>query len=163
MSGAAVSVAVAVVGLTAGVVAIGAIVVALVFVMAAVVIGREARRLDAMPARATIEIDEEVLWVADRLPRAITAELSYSDVRQILEWHLAYLGEHGLEVTSGDPIVVDAPVVVEGTTSVQNVLERAAGAGAGYTAEQVQAVLDFQIAYLVEIGAVGPEAEGGPL
>ena len=54
------------------------------FVIAAVVVGREARRLDAMPARATIDIDEQVLFVADRLPDEVTSELSYGDVRQIL-------------------------------------------------------------------------------
>ena len=146
-----------------GVVAVAAVVVALVFVLAAVVIGREARRLDAMPARATVEMDEQVLWIADRLPDDVTAQLSFGDVRQILEWHLGYLSAHGLEVSGGDPRVVDTPVVVEGSTSVDHVLLQAAGIGAGYTLHQVSAVIDHQLAYLAEIGAVGPEADASEL
>lgn len=139
-------------------VGVSAIVVALVFVVAAVVVGREARRLDAMPARATVDMDEQVLFVADRLPDEVTAQLSYGDVRQILDWHLAFLSDHGLEVTGGDPAVVNESVVVDPVSSLDDVLERAAAADLPYTAMQVKMVLDAQLAYLDEIGAVGPVA-----
>jgi hypothetical protein len=41
------------------------------------------------------------------------------------------------------------------------VLTRAEAAGAGYTPEQVHAVLDAQMAYLTEIGAVDPVEDPG--
>ena len=141
------------------VIAVAAIVAAVVFVLAAVVVGREARRLDAMPARATIDIDEQVLFVADRLPDDVTSQLSYGDVRQILDWQLDYMSAHGLEVTGGDPEVVDEPVVVNTVSSLDYVTGRAAAAGVPYTAPQIESVLDAQLAYLDEIGAVGPAAE----
>ena len=64
---------------------------ALVFLIAAVLIGREARRLDAEPPRAVFDIDEATEWVANHLPFEVSAVLTYSDVRRILEWILEFL------------------------------------------------------------------------
>ena len=64
---------------------------AIVFVIAAVVIGREAHRLDTRSPRVVFDLDEAVLAVSERLPAGVTAELSYADVRDIVRWHMADL------------------------------------------------------------------------
>ena len=48
-----------------------------VFVVAAVVIGREAHRLDGVAPRAVYDIDEATSYVADRLPPNSQARLTY--------------------------------------------------------------------------------------
>ena len=148
-----------VVGSATGWVGLGAVIVAIVFVIAALAIGREARRLDAMPARVTVDLDESVLWVADRLPDDVTAQLSYGDVRQILDWHLGYLAAKGVEVTTPDPRPIEQTVVLDDMEAVDHVLLKAAAAGADYTPEQIAAVLRAQLDYLDEVGAVGPPAD----
>ena len=147
------------VGSTTSIVGLGAVIVAIVFVIAAVAIGREARRLDAMPARVTVDLDESVLWVADRLPDEVTAQLSYGDVRRILDWHLGYLAAKGVEVTTPDPRPIEQIVVLDDIEAVDHVLLRAAELGADYTPEQISAVLSAQLGYLDQVGAVGPPAD----
>jgi hypothetical protein len=58
---------------------------------------------------------------------------------------------------------VEGAVVVSGAETVDFVLKRAEAVGSPYTPEQVHAVLDAQMTYLEEIGAVGPVdgPEGG--
>ena len=69
---------------------------AVVFLIAAVLIGREARRLDGAPPRAVFDIDEATEWVANHLPFEVSAVLTYSDVRRILEWNLEFLRAKGM-------------------------------------------------------------------
>ena len=136
---------------------VGAIVVAIVFVIAAVVIGREARRLDAVPPSPTFDMDEAVAWVADHLPFEVSAVLSHDDVRRIIDWNLEFFRSKGVS-SNGDGPHVEGPVVVGGAETVAYVLYKAEREGSPYTPIQVHAVLDAQMAYLEAIGAVGPEA-----
>jgi hypothetical protein len=53
-------------------------------------------------------------------------------------------------------------VIVGGPETVDYILDRARGTGEEYLPEQVYAVIDTQLAYLREIGAVGPPAEIPP-
>jgi hypothetical protein len=135
----------------------GVLMVAIVFAVAAVVIGREARRLDAVPPNPTFNIDEAVEWVADRLPFEVSAVLSHGDVRQIIDWNLEYFRTRGVS-GNGHSTEVEGPVVVGGAETVDYVLHRAQANGIDLTASQVHAVLDAQMSYLEAIGAVGPEA-----
>ena len=57
----------------------------LVFVLAAVVIGREARRLDAVAPRTVYDQDDAVVFVADRLPAASQARLTPAEVAHGLD------------------------------------------------------------------------------
>jgi hypothetical protein len=142
----------------------GLIVAALVFAIAAFVIGREARRLDAVPPRPVFNMDEAVDWVADHLPFEVSAELSHGDVRQILDWNLEYFRTKGVS-SNGSSAHASGPVVVGGAETVNWVLGRAQAVGTTYTAAQVHAVLDAQMLYLEAIGAIGPEAppeDAGP-
>jgi hypothetical protein len=130
---------------------------AIAFAIAAVVVGREARRLDAEPPRPVFDPDEAVEWVANHLPFEVSAVLSHDDVRRILDWNLQYFRSKGVSGNGSTPNV-ESPIVVGGAETVAYVLEQATRAGTEYTPEQVHAVLDAQMTYLEAIGAVGPEA-----
>jgi hypothetical protein len=136
----------------------GVLLVAIVFAVAAVVIGREARRLDAVPPNPVFDIDEAVAWVADRLPYEVTAVLSHGEVRQIIDLNLEYFRTRGVS-GNGHSSEIEGPVVVGGAETVDYVLHRARALGADFTPAQVHAVLDAQMSYLEAIGAVGPEAD----
>ncbi|HVF74531.1 MAG TPA: hypothetical protein VM938_05740 [Acidimicrobiales bacterium] len=133
-----------------------ALAVGIVFAIAAVVIGREARRLDAVPPRPVFDLDEAVEWVAEHLPFEVSAVLSHDDVRRIIDWNLEFFR---IKSTSGNGHAVPSgsPVVVGGAETVDYVLRKAATVGQDYTAPQVHAVLDAQMSYLEAIGAIGPE------
>ena len=131
---------------------------ALVFVIAAFVIGREARRLDEVPPPAVFDVNEAVNWVADHLPFEVTAVLTYDDVRQIVDWNLEFFRSKGVSSNGHGPHPVDGAVVVGGAETVDYVLARAIVAGLEYTPAQIHAVLETQMAYFVAIGAIGPEA-----
>jgi len=128
-----------------------------VVAIALVVIGREARRLDAVPPRPVFDIDEAVAWVAEHLPFDVSAVLSFADVRSIIDWNLEYFRSKGASGNGSTPHF-DAQVVVGGAETVDWVMTRAQQSGASYTAAQVHAVLDAQMTYLEVIGAIGPEA-----
>ena len=129
---------------------------AIIFAIAAVVIGREARRLDAEAPHPVFDLDEAVEWVADHLPFEVSAELSHDDVRQILRWNLDYFRSKGVTGNGSSASAPATDVVVGGGETVDNVLARARSAGLDYTAPQVHAVLDAQMAYFEAIGALGP-------
>lgn len=136
---------------------ISVVVIALVMAVAAGAIGREARRLDARPPRAVFDLDEAVSWVADHLPEDVTAQLSFEEVRQILDLSLDHLRALGLAgSTTGDP--VEGEVVVDEADAVAAVLDKALQSGPDVSAHQVQAVIAAQLAYLQAISAVGPPA-----
>ena len=135
-----------------------ALAVVLVFVIAAVLIGREAHRLSDEPPRPVFDLDEAVEWVARHLPNEVTAQLSYDDVRQILRWNLEFFRSKGVTRNGKSPEAPATDIVVAGGETVDYVLHRAQATGSPYTAAQVHAVLDAQMSYLEAIGAVGPEA-----
>ena len=130
---------------------------AVVFAIAAVVVGREARRLDAVAPNPTFDLGEAVEWVADHLPFEVSAVLSHDDVRQIIDWNLEYFRTKGV-AGNGHSGQAAGKVVVGGAETVDYVLRRAANQGQTYTAAQVHAVLEAQMTYLEAIGAIGPEA-----
>jgi hypothetical protein len=130
-----------------------------IFGIAAVIVGREARRLAGQPPRPVFDLDEAVQWVAEHLPFEVSAELSYDDVRRILDWHIEFLRSRAVSSNGHDPNV-DAPIVVGGAETVDYVLQRARALDRDYTPVQVHAVLEAQMSYLEAIGAVGPEGPG---
>ena len=133
--------------------------VALVFTIAAVVIGREARRLAAKAPGRVFEFEDAVSWVCDHVSIEVASVLTPDDVRRILNWHLEYFRIKGMSSNGATPRV-DGPVVVSGAETVDFVLKRAEADGLDYTPAQVHAVLDAQMTYLESIGAVGPVGEG---
>jgi len=129
---------------------------AVVFLIAAVLVGREARRLDATPPAAVFDLDEATEWVANHLPFEVSAVLSFDDVRRILEWNLEFLRARGMSGT--EPPSPEGSVVVGPEEATEYVLERARTLEAPYSQDQVTAVLDAQFGYFDAIGAIGPEA-----
>ena len=128
-----------------------------VFVIAAVLIGRETSRLSASAPRPVYDIDEAVVWIADRLPEEISSQLSHADVRQIIHWSMNHLRVLALDDRTA-----------EEDETFGYVLDQAAEAGKEWTPVEVKAVLDAQAEYLTVIGAAGPvpflapERGGGP-
>jgi hypothetical protein len=138
-------------------VVVGAIVVALVLAIAAGAIGREARRLDALPPRAVFDVDEAVQWVADHLPDDVTAVLSYDEVRTLLDLGLDHLRSLGVAGRTGER--VEGEVVVSESDAVAAVVEKASEVGLEVNPYQVQQVLTAQLGYLESISAVGPPVD----
>jgi len=137
---------------------ISVLVIGLVMAVAAGAIGREARRLDALPPRAVFDLDEAVDWVADHLPDDVTARLSYDEVRQLLDLSLDHLRSLGLAGrTTGEPVAGE--VVVDEAEAVATVLDRATVAGMDVSAHDVRSVVAAELAYLQAISAVGPPAD----
>ena len=136
---------------------VGVLVVALVLAIAAGAIGREARRLDALPPRAVFDLDEAVEWVADHLPDEVTAVLSYDEVRQLLEWTIEELRGLGVAGRTGERVTEE--IVVDERTITDRMLARVADAGLDISPFQVQQVVAAQLQYLEAISAVGPEKD----
>jgi hypothetical protein len=144
------------------VVVFAAVALLIVFVIAAVVIGREARRLGNVPPKPVFDFEEAVNWVCRHVSDDVASELTPDDVRQIINWHLEYFRLKGVS-SNGHGAQSEGPVVVGGAETVDFVLMRAQSAGSDYTPAQVHAVLDAQMTYLEAIGAIGPvdPPEGG--
>ena len=142
---------------------LGFLAVALVFTIAAVVLGREARRLATKAPGKVFEFEDAVDWVCQHVDDDVAAVLSPDDVRRILNWHIEYFRIKGVS-SNGDSPRVEGPVVVSGAETVDFVLRQAEAEGLDYTPQQVHAVLDAQMTYLEAIGAIGPVAgqEGEP-
>lgn len=143
-------------------VVVGALVLAVVLVIAAVVVGREARRLSAQPPRPVFDFEDAVSWVCDHVSDEVAAELTPDDVRRILNWHLEYFRTRGVSSNGAGPHV-EGPVVVGGVETVEYVLARAESMGSPYTAAQVHAIVEAQMGYLAAIGAIGPTADPGEI
>ncbi len=135
-----------------------------VFITAAVAVGAAVNRTAAQPPPAVLQLDEAVDWIADRLPFEVAAEISHADVRRILLWQLDYFDTIGLASDGGaelggEVVPVDHELVVaDDDAAVDYVVGRAAEQGGELSALHVVCVLDLQMQYLQEIGAVGVEA-----
>jgi hypothetical protein len=132
-----------------------ALALGIVFVIAAVVIGRESKRLGNVAPRPVFDFEEAVEWVCRHVSDDVAAELTPDDVRQIINWHLEYFRLKGVS-SNGHGAQSEGPVVVGGAETVDFVLMKAQSAGSEYTPAQVHAVLDAQMTYLEAIGAIGP-------
>ncbi len=160
------------------------LILAVILVIAAVLIFREAQRMQELPPLAVIDPDDAYEYVVANLDSLVAATLTHDDVRVILDAALEYLVSVGVARAtpsgdSGEPLVVDALDFVlaktsipapgstrseesgdEGSESGEDALD-AGDSVAVFLSEQVEAVLDLLTAYLGRVGAVGrPAAEG---
>jgi hypothetical protein len=136
---------------------------ALVFVIAAVAVGREARRLDAVAPRAVYEIEDAVQFVASRLAAESQARLTFDDLRKLLRAHLRWLHDKGLQ--PADVIDrrqdIDEDVVVDEDTLTAWLLAEAERREVEVLDDvDVYRVVRAHLEYFEAIGAVGPEADG---
>jgi hypothetical protein len=139
-------------------VVLGAVAVGLILLIAAVAILRESQRLATLSPRPTFDPDAALEWVVQHIADDAAATLTVDDVRVILELQLQYFKAKGVSQngSSSHPV---GPVVIGGSETVGYILEQAAARGAEFTAEQVHAVVETQLAYLRAIGAVGSKAD----
>lgn len=133
-----------------------------VFVIAAVVVGREAHRLDAVAPRSVYIPEEAAEFVAEFLPEESQARLTPNDLEQLLTFHMRWLHSKGLQPTG----VVDrrqdivTPVVISETTLIGYLLGEAERNGVEILADvDVANVVAAHLAYFEAIGAVGPRAD----
>jgi hypothetical protein len=137
------------------------IAVVVVFVMAAVVVGREAHRLDAVAPRAVYALDEATDFVCDRLPVESQARLTPREVEQLLTFHMQWLHAQGLQPDDAvdQPQSIDEQVVVTEDALTAYLLGEADRTGVDLL-DDVDAVnvVEAHLAYFEAIGAVGPQA-----
>jgi hypothetical protein len=130
-----------------------------VFAIAAVVIGREAHRLDSVAPRATYVLDDAVEYVADHLPPDSQARLTHDEVRRLLQLHMGQLRRYGLQPPAALDQVQDIEgVVVEETDAAGYLIGQVDAAGMDVDDVDVVNVVDAHLAYFDAIGAVGPPA-----
>jgi hypothetical protein len=145
-----------------GITIVFAVVAALsVFVIAAIVIGREAHRLDAVAPRAVYIPEEAVDFVCDRLPAESQARLTPEEVEQLLVFHMRWLHEQGLQPDRvvDTPQSIAEPVVVTEDVLTAYLFGEAEANGIEIL-DDVDAVnvVEAHLAYFEAIGAVGPQA-----
>ncbi len=137
----------------------------LVVGLAAYAVMRVSSRLAHTRTRAVYDLIEAVDFVAERLPDALSARLSYDDVREILLWRLDHLRLQGsatygrADVTATKAESQDEEVVTSDDDSVDFVLAKATESERDIDALDVVMVLDLESQYLKAIGALGPPAE----
>ncbi|MFM8793650.1 MAG: hypothetical protein ACKOFF_01970 [Acidimicrobiales bacterium] len=134
----------------------------LVFVIAAVTVGREARRLDSVAPRVVYRIEEAVGFVAERLPADTQARVTFDEVELMLREHLNWLGDRRLQAVDvvDRPQDIAEPVVVDEDTLTAHLLAHATASGGDILdVGDVVRVVEAHLAYLDAIGAVGPHAD----
>jgi hypothetical protein len=145
-----------------GITIVFAVVAALgVFVIAAVAVGREAHRLDAVAPRVVYRLDEAVDFVCDRLPEESQARLTPEEVQQLLVFHMRWLHEQGLQPDDvvDTPQSISEPVVITEDALTAWLLGQAEENGVELL-DDVDAVnvVEAHLEYFEAIGAVGPQA-----
>lgn len=132
-----------------------------VFLIAAVVVGREAHRLDAVAPRSVYLIDEVVEFVAEYLPEESQARLTPAELEQLLTFHMRWLHAKGLQPSN----VIDRrqdidQLVVVGEDDLVAYLLGEAERNEIEILDDVDVVnvVDAHLAYFEAIGAVGPKA-----
>lgn len=133
----------------------------LVFAIAAVTVGREARRLDSVAPRAVYELEQATQFVADHLPGDTQARLTYSELRKLLVFHMRWLHDKGLQpagVVDRRQDIVDEVVIDE-----QTVAAYLLGAAEQNRIEVLQDVdvvhvVKAHLEYFDAIGAIGPQS-----
>lgn len=133
----------------------------LVFAIAAVVIGREARRLDSVAPRVVYELEQATQFVADNLPSDTQARLTYAELRKLLVFHMRWLHDKGLQpagVVDRRQDIVDEVVIDEQTLT--GYLLDAAEKNNIEILDDVDAVyvVKAHLKYFDAIGAIGPQS-----
>ncbi|MDA3012909.1 MAG: hypothetical protein O2801_10270 [Actinomycetota bacterium] len=131
------------------------------FFIAALTIGREARRLDAVAPRAAYQVNQAVSFVAELLPANTQARLTLDELQQLLVLHLNWLHARGLLPIDviDRPQHIDAALVITEEALIAHLLGEAEAAGVAVLDDvDVVNVVDAHLAYFDAIGAVGPTA-----
>ena len=137
-----------------------------VLAIAAIVIGREARRLDAVAPRAVYDLDQAADFVADRLPEVTQARLTPDELQAMLELHMRWLHAQGLQpdrAVDRRQDIAELLLISEDQLSAY-LLSEAEKSGVELLDDvDVVHVVRAHLAYFDAIGAVGPTASSTDL
>ncbi|MCH7788477.1 MAG: hypothetical protein IH940_03450 [Acidobacteria bacterium] len=144
-----------------------AVAVVAVVAVALGAVGAVSAELSNTPAPVVLDLTHEVDWIAQRLPDESAARLSLDEVKQILYWHLEYVGYQG---ATDDPDLIadfanvgvempDVEVpVAKFDDATDYVVERALTSGDEIGSLDAVVVLNLHTEYLGLLGALGPQA-----
>ena len=133
-----------------------------VFLIAALSIGREARRLDAMAPRAVYQLEQATDFVAMSLPESAQARLTMEELEQLLVMHMNWLHGKGLLPDKAVDHRQDntTRLVVTEESLIAYLLGEADKAGIQIVDDvDLVNVTEAHLAYFDAIGAVGPVAD----
>ena len=137
-----------------------------VLAIAAIVIGREARRLDAVAPRAVYDLDQAADFVADRLPEDTQARLTPDELQAMLALHMRWLHAQGLQpdrAVDKRQDIAELLLISEDQLSAY-LLSEAEKSGVELLDDvDVVHVVRAHLAYFDAIGAVGPTASSTDL
>ena len=141
----------------------GFLVFGVVVAIAAVIVVREAGRMTKEPPPVLFSMDEAYDFVVEHLPDIVAATVTPDDVRCILAFQWEYFQQTGVSANGSKhhptAAVVSQAAVVGGPEEIDYILRRCAETGEAYLPEQVEAVVQTQLAYLRAIGAMSTPAE----
>ena len=133
-----------------------------VFLIAALTIGREARRLDAMAPRAVYQLEQAADYVAMSLPEATQARLTMEELEKLLVLHMNWLHSKGLLPAKAvdQRQSISTPIVVTEDSLIAYLLGESDKAGFQIMDDvDLVNVTEAHLAYFDAIGAVGPVAD----
>ena len=122
-----------------------------------IAVGRLAGQLAEQPRPAVYDRAEAVDFVADRLPDDVTAQLTYDELAQLLQWHLDYLAELGVARAQGVEHVANGPLMAAEDDALAFVIGRATDAGLDVEDVTVVQVIEGNEKNLEAIGAIGTQ------
>ncbi len=131
------------------------------FAIAAVAVGREAHRLDAIAPRVIYHEEMALSFVAERLPPQTQAQLTLDELAKLLSYHLRWLHAKGLQPdgVTDRPQDIDELVIVDADSVTAFILGEADREGIAVIDDiDVVHVVSAHQQYLDAIGAVGPLA-----
>ncbi len=126
--------------------------------IAFVAVGIAVGRMEAETAPAVFHLPTAVEYVAANLPEEVASAVSYEEVRLVLSWHLDWFATvglatgHGAEL--GDPAVAVGDLAVADTDAAQDAIVARTMAEGGPEPVHVLCILDAQLGYLAQIGAL---------
>ena len=133
-----------------------------VFLIAALTIGREARRLDAMAPRAVYQLEQAADFVAMSLSETTQARLTMEELEQLLVMHMNWLHGKGLLPDKAVDQRQDSTtrLVVTEESLIAYLLGGSDKAGIQIIDDvDLVNVTEAHLAYFEAIGAVGPAAD----
>ncbi len=132
-----------------------------VFLIAALTIGREARRLDALAPRAVYQLEQAADFVAMSLPESTQARLTMEELEKLLVLHMNWLHAKGLLPDKAVDHRQDqeTAVVVSDDSLIGFLLSKVEDLGIDLVDDvDIVSIAQAHLAYFDAIGAIGPLA-----
>jgi hypothetical protein len=132
-----------------------------VFLIAALTIGREARRLDALAPRAVYQLEQATDFVAQSLSESTQARVTMEELEQLLVLHMNWLHAKGLLPDRAVDHRQDqeTAVVVSDDSLIGFLLGKVEELGIDLVDDMdIVSIAQAHLAYFDAIGAIGPLA-----